>query len=56
MHLLGTQNFFSMERLNSLTLRSSFRDRDKPAKYKDMQTTRFQVSLSKCFDICEMTK
>ncbi|XP_031638851.1 bumetanide-sensitive sodium-(potassium)-chloride cotransporter isoform X2 [Contarinia nasturtii] len=30
-------------RLNSLSLRSSFRDKDKPAKYKDMQTTRFQV-------------
>ncbi|XP_055316627.1 bumetanide-sensitive sodium-(potassium)-chloride cotransporter isoform X2 [Sitodiplosis mosellana] len=30
-------------RLNSLSLRSSFRDKDKPAKYKDIQTTRFQV-------------
>lgn len=31
-----------VKRLNSLTLRSSFRDKDK--KYKDIQTTRFQVS------------
>lgn len=37
-------SFTLVTRLNSLTLRSSFRDKDK-AKFKDIQTTRFQVSL-----------
>lgn len=34
-------------RLNSVSLKSSFRDKDKPPKFKDMQTTRFQVNVHK---------